>query len=36
MLYSLVKKYLFSLDAEDAHEKVCQILRTLFLIALFV
>ncbi len=29
MLYSLVKKYLFSLDAEDAHEKVCQILRTL-------
>ncbi|MGL2741194.1 quinone-dependent dihydroorotate dehydrogenase [Helicobacter pylori] len=29
MLYSLVKKYLFSLDAEIAHEKVCQILRTL-------
>ncbi len=29
MLYSLLKKYLFSLDAEDAHEKVCQILRTL-------
>lgn len=29
MLYSLVKKYLFSLDAEDAHEKVCKILRTL-------
>ncbi|EMH20274.1 quinone-dependent dihydroorotate dehydrogenase [Helicobacter pylori] len=29
MLYSLVKKYLFSLDAEDAHEKVCQILRIL-------
>ncbi|WQY63250.1 quinone-dependent dihydroorotate dehydrogenase [Helicobacter pylori] len=28
MLYSLVKKYLFSLDAEDAHEKVCQILKT--------
>ncbi|MUU27458.1 quinone-dependent dihydroorotate dehydrogenase [Helicobacter pylori] len=27
MLYSLVKKYLFSLDAEIAHEKVCQILR---------
>ncbi|GAA7164110.1 dihydroorotate dehydrogenase (quinone) [Helicobacter pylori] len=29
MLYSLLKKYLFSLDAEDAHEKVCKILRTL-------
>ncbi|GAA8133304.1 quinone-dependent dihydroorotate dehydrogenase [Helicobacter pylori] len=29
MLYSLLKKYLFSLDAEDAHEKVCQILRML-------
>ncbi len=29
MLYSLVKKYLFSLDAEDAHEKVCKILRML-------
>ncbi|OOC32709.1 quinone-dependent dihydroorotate dehydrogenase [Helicobacter pylori] len=29
MLYSLVKKYLFSLDAEIVHEKVCQILRTL-------
>ncbi|MGL2684040.1 dihydroorotate dehydrogenase (quinone), partial [Helicobacter pylori] len=29
MLYSLVKKYLFSLDAEIAHEKVCQILRIL-------
>ncbi len=29
MLYSLVKKYLFSLDAEYAHEKVCQILRML-------
>ncbi|MEJ8581009.1 quinone-dependent dihydroorotate dehydrogenase [Helicobacter pylori] len=29
MLYSLVKKYLFSLDAEDAHEKVCQILKML-------
>lgn len=29
MLYSLVKKYLFSLDAEDAHEKVCQILKIL-------
>ncbi len=29
MLYSLLKKYLFSLDAEDVHEKVCQILRTL-------
>ncbi|MFP6010188.1 quinone-dependent dihydroorotate dehydrogenase [Helicobacter pylori] len=28
MLYSLLKKYLFSLDAEDAHEKVCQILKT--------
>ncbi|PUD79551.1 dihydroorotate dehydrogenase (quinone) [Helicobacter pylori] len=27
MLYSLLKKYLFSLDAEDAHEKVCQILK---------
>ncbi|EMG92655.1 dihydroorotate oxidase [Helicobacter pylori GAM119Bi] len=29
MLYSLVKKYLFNLDAEIAHEKVCQILRIL-------
>ncbi|GAA8591127.1 quinone-dependent dihydroorotate dehydrogenase [Helicobacter pylori] len=29
MLYSLLKKYLFSLDAEDAHEKVCKILRML-------
>ncbi|MGL2756041.1 quinone-dependent dihydroorotate dehydrogenase [Helicobacter pylori] len=29
MLYSLLKKYLFSLDAEDAHEKVCQILKML-------
>ncbi|GAA7571258.1 quinone-dependent dihydroorotate dehydrogenase [Helicobacter pylori] len=29
MLYSLLKKYLFSLDAEDAHEKVCKVLRML-------
>ncbi len=29
MLYSLLKKYLFSLDAEDAHEKICKILRML-------
>ncbi|GAA8773147.1 quinone-dependent dihydroorotate dehydrogenase [Helicobacter pylori] len=29
MLYSLLKKYLFSLDAEDAHEKVCKILKML-------
>ncbi len=29
MLYSLFKKYLFSLDAEEAHEKVCKILRML-------
>ncbi len=29
MLYSLLKKYLFSLDAEEAHEKVCKILRML-------
>lgn len=29
MLYSLLKKYLFSLDAEDAHEKVCKILKVL-------
>ncbi|GAA8023602.1 quinone-dependent dihydroorotate dehydrogenase [Helicobacter pylori] len=29
MLYSLLKKYLFRLDAEDAHEKVCKILRML-------
>ncbi|WP_121080440.1 quinone-dependent dihydroorotate dehydrogenase [Helicobacter pylori] len=29
MLYSLLKKYLFSLDAEDTHEKVCKILRML-------
>ncbi|MFP5951911.1 quinone-dependent dihydroorotate dehydrogenase [Helicobacter pylori] len=29
MFYSLLKKYLFSLDAEDAHEKVCQILKML-------
>ncbi len=29
MFYSLLKKYLFSLDAEDAHEKVCKILRML-------
>ncbi len=29
MLYSLLKKYLFSLDAEDVHEKVCKILKML-------
>ncbi|WP_459084944.1 quinone-dependent dihydroorotate dehydrogenase [Helicobacter pylori] len=29
MLYSLLKKYFFSLDAEDAHEKVCKILKVL-------
>ncbi|GAA7404445.1 quinone-dependent dihydroorotate dehydrogenase [Helicobacter pylori] len=29
MLYSLLKKYLFSLDAEDTHEKVCKVLRML-------
>ncbi|WP_121036158.1 quinone-dependent dihydroorotate dehydrogenase [Helicobacter pylori] len=29
MFYSLFKKYLFSLDAEEAHEKVCKILRIL-------
>ncbi|GAA7179751.1 quinone-dependent dihydroorotate dehydrogenase [Helicobacter pylori] len=29
MLYSLLKKYLFSLDAEDVHEKVCKVLRML-------
>uniref|UniRef100_UPI000534C8E6 quinone-dependent dihydroorotate dehydrogenase n=1 Tax=Helicobacter pylori TaxID=210 RepID=UPI000534C8E6 len=29
MFYSLLKKYLFSLDAEEAHEKVCKILRML-------
>ncbi|CAJ99877.1 quinone-dependent dihydroorotate dehydrogenase [Helicobacter acinonychis] len=29
MLYSLFKKYLFRLDAEEVHEKVCKILKIL-------
>lgn len=32
MFYLLVKKYFFSLDVEDAYEKVCKILRMFFLL----